>query len=228
MLLPTTLVGSYPQPDWLIDRASLAKQMPPRVRARDLWRVDARAARSRAGRRDAARHPRPGARRPRHRHRRRAAARELFQPLRHRARRRRYRQSRQDAEPHRRLRHRAAHRRPDPAQASGRGARRAVPARQYRPHDQDDGAGPVHHGAAVRGPVLPRRGGARARLRGGAQRRDQGSVRGRRRRGAARRSLDAGAAREGASAMASRRSTARSMASRARPPCTCASAMRRW
>src|SRR5215470_11091222 len=38
-LLPTTLVGSYPQPDWLIDRASLAKQMPPRVRARELWRV---------------------------------------------------------------------------------------------------------------------------------------------------------------------------------------------
>jgi 5-methyltetrahydropteroyltriglutamate--homocysteine methyltransferase len=41
MLLPTTLVGSYPQPDWLIDRASLAKQMPPRVRAKQLWRVDA-------------------------------------------------------------------------------------------------------------------------------------------------------------------------------------------
>jgi 5-methyltetrahydropteroyltriglutamate--homocysteine methyltransferase len=40
MLLPTTLVGSYPQPDWLIDRASLAKQMPPRVRAKELWRVD--------------------------------------------------------------------------------------------------------------------------------------------------------------------------------------------
>ena len=40
MLLPTTLVGSYPQPDWLIDRASLAKQMPPRVRARELWRID--------------------------------------------------------------------------------------------------------------------------------------------------------------------------------------------
>ncbi len=40
MLLPTTLVGSYPQPDWLIDRANLAKQMPPRVRARVLWRVD--------------------------------------------------------------------------------------------------------------------------------------------------------------------------------------------
>jgi 5-methyltetrahydropteroyltriglutamate--homocysteine methyltransferase len=40
MLLPTSLVGSYPQPDWLIDRQSLAKQMPPRIRARDLWRVD--------------------------------------------------------------------------------------------------------------------------------------------------------------------------------------------
>ena len=39
MLFPTTLVGSYPQPEWLIDRGSLAKQMPPRVRARELWRV---------------------------------------------------------------------------------------------------------------------------------------------------------------------------------------------
>jgi 5-methyltetrahydropteroyltriglutamate--homocysteine methyltransferase len=39
-MLPTTLVGSYPQPDWLIDRGSLAKQMPPRVRAKELWRVD--------------------------------------------------------------------------------------------------------------------------------------------------------------------------------------------
>ena len=40
MLLPTTLVGSYPQPDWLIDRQRLSK-MVPRVRAEDLWRVDA-------------------------------------------------------------------------------------------------------------------------------------------------------------------------------------------
>jgi 5-methyltetrahydropteroyltriglutamate--homocysteine methyltransferase len=37
-LLPTTLVGSYPQPDWLIDRARLSK-MVPRVRMDDLWRV---------------------------------------------------------------------------------------------------------------------------------------------------------------------------------------------
>ena len=40
MLFPTTLVGSYPQPDWLIDRARLAGRFPPRVRARELWRVD--------------------------------------------------------------------------------------------------------------------------------------------------------------------------------------------
>jgi 5-methyltetrahydropteroyltriglutamate--homocysteine methyltransferase len=39
MLLPTTLVGSYPQPDWLIDRSKLASRLPPRVRARELWRV---------------------------------------------------------------------------------------------------------------------------------------------------------------------------------------------
>ncbi len=38
-LLRTTLVGSYPQPDWLIDRDRLGKQMPPRVRATSLWRV---------------------------------------------------------------------------------------------------------------------------------------------------------------------------------------------
>src|SRR5512140_3683455 len=39
MLFPTTIVGSYPQPEWLIDRARLAGRFPPRVRARELWRV---------------------------------------------------------------------------------------------------------------------------------------------------------------------------------------------
>jgi len=39
-LFPTSLVGSYPQPDWLIDRDKLAGRFPPRVRARELWRVD--------------------------------------------------------------------------------------------------------------------------------------------------------------------------------------------
>ena len=40
VLFPTSLVGSYPQPDWLIDRAKLAGRFPPRVRAAELWRVD--------------------------------------------------------------------------------------------------------------------------------------------------------------------------------------------
>jgi 5-methyltetrahydropteroyltriglutamate--homocysteine methyltransferase len=39
-LFPTTLVGSYPQPEWLIDRALLAANTPPRVRLRQLWRVE--------------------------------------------------------------------------------------------------------------------------------------------------------------------------------------------
>jgi 5-methyltetrahydropteroyltriglutamate--homocysteine methyltransferase len=39
MLFPTSLVGSYPQPDWLIDRERLRHRFPPRVRARELWRV---------------------------------------------------------------------------------------------------------------------------------------------------------------------------------------------
>jgi 5-methyltetrahydropteroyltriglutamate--homocysteine methyltransferase len=38
-ILPTTLVGSCPQPDWLIDRTKLAGRFPPRVRAKELWRV---------------------------------------------------------------------------------------------------------------------------------------------------------------------------------------------
>src|SRR6201988_963049 len=38
-LLPTSLVGSMPQPDWLIDRQKLAGRYPPRVRAKELWRV---------------------------------------------------------------------------------------------------------------------------------------------------------------------------------------------
>jgi 5-methyltetrahydropteroyltriglutamate--homocysteine methyltransferase len=38
-LLPTSLVGSYAQPEWLIDRKKLAGRFPPRVRAEELWRV---------------------------------------------------------------------------------------------------------------------------------------------------------------------------------------------
>jgi len=40
MLLPTTVVGSYPQPDWLIDRTKLGMRAPPRIRAQELWQID--------------------------------------------------------------------------------------------------------------------------------------------------------------------------------------------
>lgn len=39
-LIPTTLVGSYPQPDWLVDKDVLLGSGPPRIRMRDVWRVD--------------------------------------------------------------------------------------------------------------------------------------------------------------------------------------------
>lgn len=38
-ILPTSLVGSYPQPDWLIDRKTLAGRFPPRTPMPSLWRV---------------------------------------------------------------------------------------------------------------------------------------------------------------------------------------------
>src|SRR6476659_11279493 len=40
--IPTSLVGSYAQPNWLIDRERLRDRFPPRVRARELWRIDPR------------------------------------------------------------------------------------------------------------------------------------------------------------------------------------------
>jgi 5-methyltetrahydropteroyltriglutamate--homocysteine methyltransferase len=39
VLFPTTLVGSYPQPEWLLDRSKLLSRLPPRVRARELWKI---------------------------------------------------------------------------------------------------------------------------------------------------------------------------------------------
>src|ERR1019366_4866287 len=39
MIFPPSLVGSYPLPDWLIDRERLRHRFPPRVRATELWRV---------------------------------------------------------------------------------------------------------------------------------------------------------------------------------------------
>ncbi len=39
-ILPTTVVGSYPQPNWLVDKEALANAGVPRIRARDIWRLD--------------------------------------------------------------------------------------------------------------------------------------------------------------------------------------------
>src|SRR5438045_7456820 len=41
-MIATSLVGSYAQPNWLIDRERLRERFPPRVRARELWRIDPR------------------------------------------------------------------------------------------------------------------------------------------------------------------------------------------
>src|SRR5207247_11264124 len=38
--LPTTVVGSYPQPEWLVDRKMLGSRLPPRTRALEIWRVN--------------------------------------------------------------------------------------------------------------------------------------------------------------------------------------------
>ena len=40
-LMQTTVVGSYPQPDWLVDRAMLGSRLPPRTRALEIWRIPA-------------------------------------------------------------------------------------------------------------------------------------------------------------------------------------------
>ena len=54
MLLPTTLVGSYAQPEWLIDRAKLAGRFPPRVRAKRTLAHPGAVSRRGPGRRDRA------------------------------------------------------------------------------------------------------------------------------------------------------------------------------
>ena len=155
-LLPTTVVGSYPQPDWLIDREGLSSRLPPRVRALELWRVDPECSSRRRTTRRASRSPTWRAAGRRHRHRRRAAARELLEPLRDRARRSRHRQPGRRDRPHRPREPRPARRRADLAPASGRGARRRVPARELEPHDQDHAARPVHDVPAGPGRLLRR------------------------------------------------------------------------
>ena len=156
-LLPTSLVGCYPQPDWLIDRAGLAGRFPPRVRAKELWRVapdwleqaqdDATLLAIRDQERRGLDIITDGEMRRESYSNRFATALDgvdIDNPG-HRAR------------PLRAPQPGAAHRRHDLAAASSRGARRGIPPGQYRPHDQDDRARPVHDGAAGAERLLSRR-----------------------------------------------------------------------
>ena len=116
--LATTVVGSYPQPDWLIDREKLAGRLPPRVPAHELWRVDeawldeAQDDATRLAVRDM---EEAGHRR---RHGRRDPARELLELLRERARGARPRRARDGARPDRTSEPGAAGRGRDPARAA--------------------------------------------------------------------------------------------------------------
>ena len=222
--IPTSLVGSYAQPDWLIDRERLRDRFPPRVRATELWRVDPQLPGAGAGRRDAARHPRPGAGRARHHHGRRGPPRELLEPLRDRARRRRRRQPGVGARPQRPPEPGAARRRPGRAPPPGAGARRRVPAGPHEPADQD-------HRARARSRCRSRRRTTttratpswRWRTPGGA-RRDRRPLRRRRRHRADRRAVHAGAS-GGGPRVRPRRARPRARRRRtARPRSTSASA----
>ena len=113
-LLPTTVVGSYPQPDWLVNRAALEKHGVPRTHAHEIWRIPRAAARAGAGRRHHSGDPRHGARGHRHHHRRRDPPRKLLQPVRAGAGRHRRRASRRGAVADRARHAGAARRRQDP------------------------------------------------------------------------------------------------------------------
>ena len=153
MLLPTSLVGSYPQPDWLIDRVKLSKQVP-RVRVDDLWLVasdklegaqdDATILAIRDQEQAGLDIVTDGEQRRESYSNRFATALDgidVDNPgTRH--------------QPQRPADSGAARGRPDPAHAPGRAARSRIPARQYRPRDQGDAAWSVHHEQAGAGRLL--------------------------------------------------------------------------
>ena len=198
MLFPTTIVGSFPQPEWLIDREKLAGRFPPRVRAKELWRIppqyleqaqnDATLIAIRAQEEAGLDIVSDGEIRRESYSNRFATALEgvdLDNPG-----------SALDRSGHPNPVPRIVGR--DPPQARGGGGRPQVPARAHHAQGEDHRAGAVHDAAAgAERPLQERRRGGDG-LRGRRQRRDQGPVCRRRRRGADRRALHAGAAGEGA------------------------------
>ena len=212
-LLPTSLVGSYAQPDWLIDRAKLAGRFPPRVRAKELWRVepellaeaqdDATVLAIRAQEQAGLDIVTDGEIRRESYSNHFATALEGV-----------------DVDNPGTALDRSGHpnpvprivgpiRRPRPVQV----ARPGVPARAHRPPGEDDRARAVHDDAAGAERPLPGPRVGRDGLRRGGQRRDQGPVRGRRRHRPDRRAVPAGPARTRPASTASPRSTRRSTAS---------------
>src|SRR5215471_16431932 len=171
VLMPTTLVGSFPQPNWLVRRDVMLTSAPPRVRLKKIWRVEepyleeahddatAQAVRMQeaAGidiitdgeiRRES-----------------------YFQPFRQRARRHRHRQSSGSGGASRHAPDRAARDRGNPPHTPGAGARCRSPAGPDQQTDQDHGARSFHDDAARQGRVLWRQARAADGLREGGERR---------------------------------------------------------
>ena len=143
-LFPTSLVGSYPQPDWLIDRAQACRRWCRACGMDDLWLVAPKHLEAKQDEatllaiRDQERAGldiiTDGEQRRESYSNRFATALEgvdIDNPG-------------TDAQPQRQADPGAAHHRQDPAQAPGRAARRAIPAREHREARKDDGARPLH------------------------------------------------------------------------------------
>ena len=168
--LETTVVGSYPQPDWLIDRERLGSRLPPRVRALELWRVPEaflEQAQDDATRLAVSDMERAGVDVVTDGEMRRDSYSNRFATA-------------LDGvdldEPGVALDRTGAPNpvprvdRADPSHAPGRGTRRRVPAVDHRSADQDHRARSVHDDAAGAERLLRRRGGPRTRVRGRGQR----------------------------------------------------------
>ena len=193
--LLTSVVGSYPQPDWLIDRALLTKMMAPRVRVSEVWRVpperleQAQDEATLAAIRDQE-----------------LAGVDIITDgeIRRESYSNKFANALDGVELSRigEIIGRTGNQIPVPI-VSGPIKRRepvevrdvAVPAGEHGENDQDHAAGPVHDGATSRQRVLPRRREPCARVCRGRQRGGSRAVRGRRRRRAARRAVAAGARR---------------------------------
>jgi len=177
VLFPTTLVGSYPQPEWLIDRKKLAGRFPPRVRAKELWRIPEPLLAEALQDATLLAMPRPGGSGTGHHHRRGDPARELLQPFRHRARRRGHRQPGNGTRPLGASQPGAAHRRKDPQEARRRGRGPEVSGAHTKKPVKMTVPGPFTMSQQAQERLLQIRGRSGDGLRGRRERGDSRSVR---------------------------------------------------